>query len=174
MFPKWFPKPIVAVTNDSVIMWTSENGYTEYKKIKKFYIRRFLDNFGISYLRVCDSLWISLSYVKLAIKKNNWLHIHFYNGFTIHLDLVKMYDLQMNTTIRSLISYNLYFDNDAAYEIDSFDGTHRVEMSDIELVNIEEYPYVEFNTAERVIMNKMTLSDFFKNIKTGVIQKVES
>ena len=85
MFPKWFPKVVVAISGDSVIGWTSERGYTEYK-ISKEMIKKFLNNFGISYLRVSNRTWVNLSYVKLVAQKDNYLHLYFYNDFVIHLD----------------------------------------------------------------------------------------
>ena len=170
MFPKWFPKTVVAISGNSVFGWTSENGYTEYK-VSKDIIKKFLNNFGIGYFRVSDKTWVNISYVKLVTKKDNWLHMYFYNYFTLHFDCKYLDDLEVNRCLHIFDKEcSMFIDLDGSYETDGKDGWVAY-VESIELENIFEYTYVnlKIHDDKPVYVNRYTLGDFIHNIKCGNI-----
>lgn len=170
MFPKWFPKVVVAISGDSVIGWTSEKGYTEYKTSKEM-IKKFLNNFGISYLRVSDRTWVNLSYIKLVTRKNNWINIYFYNDFTLHFDCEYLDEIEIDCAVRTFDRQcNMFIDLDASYETDGKDGWVAY-VETIELEDIFGYTYVNLKICDNkpVYVNRYTLGDFLHSLKVGSI-----
>ena len=170
MFPKWFPKVVVAISGDSVIGWTSEKGYTEYKTSKEM-IKKFLNNFGISYLRVSDRTWVNLSYIKLVTRKNNWINLYFYNDFTLHFDCNYLDEIEIDCALRTFDhECNMFIDLDASYETDGKDGWVAY-VENIELEDIFGYTYVNLKICDNkpVYVNRYTLGDFLKSLKVGSV-----
>ena len=168
MFPKWFPKTVVAISGNSVFDWTSENGYTEYK-VTKDIIKAFLNNFGISYFRVSDKTWVNISYIKLVTRKDNWFHLYFYNDFTLHFDCNYLDETEIDCVVRIFDHQcNMFIDLDASYETDGKDGWVAY-VEDIQLENIFGYTYVNLKIHDNkpVYVNRYTLGDFLHCLKSG-------
>lgn len=170
MFPKWFPKTVVAISGNIVIGWTSEKGYTEYKTSKEL-IKKFLNSFGISYLRVSDRTWVNLSYIKLVTRKDNYLHLYFYNEFIIHLDCNYLDETEVKFLINTFDHQcSMFIDLDASYETDGKDGWVAY-VESIELENIFGYTYVNLKICDNkpVYVNRYTFGDFLHALRNASV-----